>query len=665
MKELVDVIWNLDGDAFLEMKDRVVTAENALLVSHLILTAIRRISSDVLRSNSDISSAALDIMSKLKDFRKIAVHYDETLNYEIDSLLMSLLLNKFPNGLKDFPLETEELMTLDLKIYEAFAFCGLSLHLKQLIVDRIRKECLTTVESFKEEFEESALDAALDKLSKLIANFEHRFPDIGTERGALEEDIDHCIVTTRSNEIFDIVKSFPESKPALIDLRQSCARTGSHRKVSEVTVNAFVARLLHLGAATSDIVTIYINAIQSLNIVDGSGGLTRAVSPPIQQYLTTRADLLDTIVNGILEDDSLVASAVSAQKPNDDDILRDANEQKDLDFKWSPEPLHSHIRNLKSLMREGSDSDALALLLNVYGAIGSFVTQLEKEIAKRVESNSGFAFDNEVRAVELLKRRFGSQSFLNCEVILKDVADSKRSAAIANCGVVQPLVVSHLYWPDLPSDYLKLPEEVEQEMDSYTEEFERLKHPRKLKWVPTAGCAEIELAFEDGETMQITVSPVCACVALLMNQETELTPEIICENLEVSRQVAEQALTFWTQNNVFLRSGNVYTMSPTKPTLTAAMFDEEPENESENEGEVEDEVEPHIRDADTFGNFVRTILVNQKEQSTLPKLYELMQKFIVYPKFTRTYEQYVKIIGVLVDRGMVSIEEDTIRLIQE
>lgn len=432
-----------------------------------------------------------------------------------------------------------------------------------------------------------------------------------------------------------------------------------------MTVNAFVARLLHLGAATSDIVTIYINAIQSLNIVDGSGGLTRAVSPPIQQYLTTRADLLDTIVNGILEDDSLVASAVSAQKPNDDDILRDANEQKDLDFKWSPEPLHSHIRNLKSLMREGSDSDALALLLNVYGAIGSFVTQLEKEIAKRVESNSGFAFDNEVRAVELLKRRFGSQSFLNCEVILKDVADSKRSAAIANCGVVQPLVVSHLYWPDLPSDYLKLPEEVEQEMDSYTEEFERLKHPRKLKWVPTAGCAEIELAFEDGETMQITVSPVCACVALLMNQETELTTEIVCENLEVSRQVAEQALTFWTQNNVFLRSGNVYTMSPTKPTLTAAMFDEEPENESENEGEVEDEVEPHIRDADTFGNFVRTILVNQKEQSTLPKLYELMQKFIVYPKFTRTYEQYVKIIGVLVDRGMVSIEEDTIRLIQE
>lgn len=659
------MIWKLDGDAFNETKDRVVTAENAVLVSHLILTAIRRACSEILRSKNDITGAALEFMKRLQHFRKIVVHYDETLNYEIDSLLMALLLNKFPNGLKDLPIETEALMTLDLTVYDAFAFCGLSLHLKRLIVDRIRKECLETVESFKEVFEESALDAALDKLSKLIANFEHRFPDIGTERGALEEDIDRCIVTTRSNEIFDIVKSFPESKPALIDLRQSCARTGAHRQVSEITVKVFVARLLHLGAATSDIVTIYINAIQSLNIVDGSGGLTRAVSPPIQQYLTTRADLLDTIVNGILEDDSLVASAVSAQKPNDDDVLRDANEQKELDFKWSPEPLHSHIRNLKSLMREGSDSDALALLLNVYGAIGSFVTQLEKEIAKRVETNAGFVFDNEVRAVELLKRRFGSQSFLNCEVILKDVADSKRNAAIANCGTVQPLVVSHLYWPDLPGDYLKLPEEVEQEMEMYTEEFERLKHPRKLKWVPSAGCAEIELAFEDGETMQITVSPVCACVALLMNQETELTEELVCDNLEVSRQVAEQALTFWTQNNVFIRSGNTYTMSPTKPTLTAAMFDEEQQNESDHQDEEEEEVEPHIRDADTFGNFVRTILVNQKEQSTLPKLYELMQKFIVYPKFTRTYDQYIKIISVLVDRGMVSINEETVRLIQE
>ena len=76
--------------------------------------------------------------------------------------------------------------------------------------------------------------------------------------------------------------------------------------------------------------------------------------------------------------------------------------------------MHSHIRDLQSLVREASDSDALALLLNVYGSIKSFVTQLEKEIARRIESSPGFSFDNEVRAIELLKWRFGSQSFLNC-----------------------------------------------------------------------------------------------------------------------------------------------------------------------------------------------------------------------------------------------------------
>jgi anaphase-promoting complex subunit 2 len=665
MLAAIPAVLDLNHELFAKLcRDPTVIA-NRQLVSQLILTSVRLSCRKFLDSNPflDISRTTLAFQERLQLFYRVSFDFDASIGPSFVSLLRSILLLRFPNVLHDFQCDIDTLGDLDPRIYDSFVFCGLGVHLRILIVDEIRKECLSTVASFKDNFEESALSAGLDKLSILIASFRQRFPDIAKEKQGLKIDIRKCVVTTRANEIFDIVTGFPESKPALLDLKKSCSQTLSHQEVSETTVRVFVSRLLHLGASTSDIVAQYINAIQALNIVDESGGLTRAVSPPIQQYLTTRSDLLDTIVTRILEDDSLVATAISAQKPNDDDVLRDVEVQKEMDLAWAPEPLHSHIRDLQSLIRDASDSDALALLLNVYGSLASFVTQLEKEIARRVETSPGFSFDNEVRAVELLKRRFGSQSFLNCEVILRDVADSKRLAVNAESGFVQPLVVSELYWPPLSTDFLRLPEEVEHEIERYTEEFERFKHPRKLKWFPTAGSAQLELIFDDGQTMKMSVSPIAASVALLVNTTEGLTVDIVCEQLEISRQAAEAAILFWTQNNVFIRDGDTFRLSPTKPALTAGAQEAVEDGGDEQEVEEEEEIDPHVKDASVYGNFVKSILQNrQREQVTLKKLYDLMQKFIMYPKFTRSYDQYLKIVKVYVDDGLITVEDDVVHM---
>lgn len=671
MKGLMECIKNLDGEQFqATINSSGVPIENHKLISKLILTSIRHYCTSVIASSplNNISEISNIYMSKLQNFEQFAIHFDESLHDEIQALILSILLLHFPNGLTDVLADDiDGLMNLDQKTYDSLNFCGLSTHLRAVIVDQIRTECLNAIEEYKEVFEESALTAALDKLSMLIATFQNRFPNITKERHNLKLEIYKCVVQTRSSMIFEIVTSFPDSKPALIDLQKSCSSTNSHQEVSQTAVKIFTNRLLHLGAATSDIVTQYINAIQALNIVDDSGGLTRDVSPPIQQYLTTRSDLLDTIVERILEDESLVATGISAQKPNDDDVLRDADAQKELDFAWSPEPMHSHIRDLLSLVRDASDSDALALLLNVYGSIKSFVTQLEKEIAKRIETSAGFTFDNEVRAIELLKWRFGSQSFLNCEVILRDVADSKRLAATFKCEKVQPLVVSHLYWPPISNDFLKLPNEINEEIQRYTEEFERLKHPRKLKWLNSAGAVEIELEFEDGETMQMTVLPVCASVALLMNENQEIDVDQICSELEVSRQTAETALAFWISSNIFERTGNnKCRMVSKKPFLTAASYDLPEPHDDQQEEEEEEEEEPDKRDAKMFQRFVLSILQNRsKEVLTLQALYELLKKFCRWPKFDRRFDQFEKMIKVYEDNNFLIVQDNVVQLVPQ
>ena len=90
-----------------------------------------------------------------------------------------------------------------------------------------------------------------------------------------------------------------------------------------------------------------------------------------------------------------------------------------------------------------------------------------------------------------------------------------------NCSSVQPLVASQLYWSPMTSDFVKLPDDVEKEINSYTEEFEKLKHPRKLKWLSSAGSVEIELEFDEGETMQMTVPPICYSTWILQADHYE------------------------------------------------------------------------------------------------------------------------------------------------
>eukprot|EP00494_Astrolonche_serrata_P033429 UN33698 len=61
----------------------------------------------------------------------------------------------------------------------------------------------------------------------------------------------------RIKEIFDIVVDFPESKPALGDLKICVDK--SNLNFYDDMVACFTKRLLHPGARTTDIIDAYIN----------------------------------------------------------------------------------------------------------------------------------------------------------------------------------------------------------------------------------------------------------------------------------------------------------------------------------------------------------------------------------------------------------------------
>lgn len=95
--------------------------------------------------------------------------------------------------------------------------------------------------------------------------------------------------------------------------------------------------------------------------------------------------------------------------------------------------------------------------------------------------------------------RFGETLPLlhKCEVMVKDVADSKRINSSINSDEnprrekqkfpVSCMILSAQFWPSFKEERLKLPEEVTRELDTYTEAFQELKGNRTLNWKPHLG----------------------------------------------------------------------------------------------------------------------------------------------------------------------------------
>ena len=66
------------------------------------------------------------------------------------------------------------------------------------------------------------------------------------------------------------------------------------------------------------------------------------------------------------------------------------------------------------------------MLVNIYGSKELFVNEYRTLLADRLLAHFHSATEREIRNLELLKLRFGEQQLHYCEVMLKDVADSKR-----------------------------------------------------------------------------------------------------------------------------------------------------------------------------------------------------------------------------------------------
>lgn len=304
-----------------------------------------------------------------------------------------------------------------------------------------------------------------------------------------EEQINHilseCYCTMRQSEIFDIIKNYPDSLPAIIDLNHVLQKTHTMNALISALKDTFRKRLLHPGAQTNQILQVYMNTIKVLRIIDPTDCLLEHVSHGVKSYLRERGDTVRCIISSLTDEEALGGDLYEELQRQDDvrpleEARYDSDEEEEMPgWDWSPTPSLYYQRTSGSVnvddeegmaSRDGTTekaADLLSMLVGIYGSNDLFVDEYRLMLADKLLANIDFDTDREVHNLELLKKRFGESCMRQCEIMIKDMDDSKRIAANIhstirgrsmeeeNNVVVDVAIVSHIFWPPLQKDSMK------------------------------------------------------------------------------------------------------------------------------------------------------------------------------------------------------------------
>ncbi|XP_053208233.1 LOW QUALITY PROTEIN: anaphase-promoting complex subunit 2-like [Panonychus citri] len=372
----------------------------------------------------------------------------------------------------------------------------------------------------------------------------------------------------RTSQMFDMIIEYPDSEPALEDLKECLEKCHNRTKVINSIRDSFDARLLHPGVTTNDILTAYIQTIKALKILDPSGVILEIVCDPIKKYLKSREDTVRCIITALTDESSeLVPELAKDVSQNIDDVSTMTDDELiGKNWKsWKPDPVDAGNLGRSKSVRQ---FDIVSILVNVYESKDLFVEEYQRLLAQRFLHNFECNVEHERRNLELLTLRFGESDLHSCEVMLQDISSSKRIDNRINAGEIEAhhwtqfpikcLILSAQFWPDKlglnvneEANKLKLPPPVIESIKTYTQAFETIKGSRTLNWISPLGSVDLELDFGTADKKQsFTVTPIHAAIIWQFQEKESWNLSELSQSLSVSTALLRRKISFWQNKGI-------------------------------------------------------------------------------------------------------------------
>ncbi|KAF7717742.1 Uncharacterized protein PECH_007691 [Penicillium ucsense] len=405
--------------------------------------------------------------------------------------------------------------------------------------------------------------------------------------------------TLRTSELFDVIVEWPASTGAIEDLRHFTTYPAARSYLTHNFITVLNQRLLQPGASTLEILQLYIAIIRAFNLMDPKGVILDRIARPIRRYLRDRDDTIKVIVSGLLAEptstpnrsalpsthDTLAELPTELSKAHQLSMENNMSELDWDDMNWMPDPVDAAPDFSKS-----KGTDVIDSVVSLFDSKETFVKELQTMLSDRLLQNRD-NYDQEISVLELLKIRFGESTLQACEVMLRDISDSRRvdasirrdqglvklptrprpkRSAHASFPDLHAKILSRFFWPIIPEQEFKIPDEIAALQERYAAGFEALKASRKLTWLNGLGQVLVELKLADREfsahvtTWQATViyafqsdsSSSSSSASEESNTTTERSISSLAEQLSMTPSLVRSACLFWVSKRILAESSS-------------------------------------------------------------------------------------------------------------
>jgi anaphase-promoting complex subunit 2 len=296
----------------------------------------------------------------------------------------------------------------------------------------------------------------------------------------------------RSSQLFNLIRDFPDSQPALNELKIALSLTCQLDFVIASIKHQLADRLLIPGAHTEDVLEMYLRTYKVVSFLfpKNSMEIFVKIATPVIQHLQRRPDSVKCIVGALLDNE------------------RD------------------------SMETDQYETDTISLLIGVYGGQESFLAEYKDMLAGRLISIGSFDIDRELASLDLMKSKFGDAALGNCSVMIKDVVESRKlngkiKSQLTNAkfppSQLTMMVKSGHFWPSKSfgkegdddgeaggglEAFSFLPSETQNLMREYERIYTQLKPTQRVEWRRAEGVMTISITQKNGRETEFRLSPI-------------------------------------------------------------------------------------------------------------------------------------------------------------
>ncbi|KAF2641621.1 hypothetical protein P280DRAFT_479986 [Massarina eburnea CBS 473.64] len=437
---------------------------------------------------------------------------------------------------------------------------------------------------------------------------------------------------SRVENLFDFIINWDHSVGAILDLKEYLKLDGAKEHLKNSFSRQVSRRLLHPGATTTYVLNVYISIIRAFHKLEPKGVLLQSVARPIRRYLKERDDTARIIISSLLIDvDDEASSKFASNSELSYEIASEMAkpfahaDATDDEFNWNDMNWQPLPHDASPEYKKSKVEDVIYFLLTLWDR-EDFINELKNILGDHLLRCQDAEYQKEIRLLELIKVRLGEDKLQACEVMLRDMLESRRindtirtatetskrqdkilrtpegptrglrprpptstptsAPAAPPAPTLNAQILSSFFWPVLRDDDFHVPAEILALQKDYETRFERIKGMRKLRWMNALGESRITLEFEDRteEFEHLTPWQVSVVYAFQPQPGEEWagstrkgkgkaktkTPGItrnieqLEESLEMDEALIRQAIAFWVGKSVLRETApSTYTVMET------------------------------------------------------------------------------------------------------